>query len=235
MSAWKLHDTSIYRRLVLIIFISLVLPQLSKGWQDKNVNVIFDGRPQRKLCFESHPNFVIAKACLSNKKKMLQDRYCHTYESVKITQIGENFGFGVYIPPYNENVCSHQISKSLTNTTVNHVLLSHKNRLIVCSLDDYTFKRNNCNGHVEFHLLLANPDQEAASSRDVILDETIPKTQKLFQILPRRKQSSSTIDSLVTVNKLGKTTIKRLSDQKDLNKTKLRKHSLFYLEPASDA
>jgi hypothetical protein len=232
MSVWKLNVGLFGGRLISVIFISLTLLHFSQGWENRNVNIIFDGKPQRKLCFESHPDYVIAKACLSNKEKRQQERYCHTYDSVKITKIGENFGFGVYIPPYNEDVCSHQVNKSVANTAVNHVLLSHKNRLIVCSLEDYTFKRNNCNGRVDFQLLLASPAKKSASSQNVILDENTPKTEKLFQIIPTRKSSHSKIEGLVTVNKAGKPTIKRLQDSKDLKEMKLRKHSMFYLVDA---
>jgi len=230
MSDWNLYNLIFHGKLLLLLVVISTLPLTSEGWQDRNVNLIFNGKPERRLCFESHPEFVIAKACLNSEiQRKQQKRYCHTYDSVRVTEVGENFGFGIYIPPYEEEVCAHQINKPRNQTIVNHVMLARKNRLAVCSLHDYTFNKNNCNGQVGFDLRLASTPSSGASSKDVILDMEIPKAERLFQIVPKAKSSSSKITRLVTVTKPGKATIKRIHPSEDVNEVKLRKHSMFYL------
>lgn len=229
MSIRKLRNQPLRGKSVLLLFISAVFLRFVKGWQDDNFKIVFNGKPERTLCFESFPSFVIAKACLNNhQRKQHSGRYCHTYDTVQLTQVGDNFGFGVYIPPYDGKVCANQAPAQFP---INHVLLARKNQFIVCSLSDYTFNRNNCSGQVEFQFI--DSVTKNSLSQETIFDMTVPKSERLFHIVPRT-HSSSDLHRVLVVSKSGKTSIKRLHHYEDLTHDNLRKHSMFYLEKVLD-
>jgi len=229
MSMRKLRTQPLRGKGFLVLFISALLLHFVQGWQDESFKIVFYGNPERTLCFESNPSFVIAKACLNgNQRKQHPEKYCHTIDTVQITKVGDNFGFGVYIPPYDDSVCANQTTAQFP---INHVVLARKNHLIVCSLSDYTFNRNNCNGQVEFQLV--DPNTKNSASHQSISDMSVPKNERLFHIAPRT-HSSSELHRVLTVSKPGKTSIKRLHRTEDLTQEKLRKHSMFYLKKVMD-
>lgn len=222
----KVRNQPLFCKSILLLLISAILVHLVNGWKDEGYKIVFYGKPERTLCFESFPDFVIAKACLNGKQREEHpERYCHTFDTVQLTQVGDDnhFGFGVYIPPYDGRICANETT---AQPPINHVVLSRKNQLIVCSLNDYTFNRNNCNGQVEFQFV--DPASKSTSSKDTISDLSLPKNERLFHIVPKT-HSSSEIRRVLVVSKLGKTSIKRLGHGEDLTHVKLRKHSMFYL------
>lgn len=229
MSIRNLRNKPVCGKYFLILLILVIPINLVRGWKDGSYKIVFNGKPERTLCFESHPEFVIAKACLNNnQRKEDSKKYCHIYDTVELTEVGDNFGFGVYIPPFDSKACANQTS---AQSPVNHVVLSRKNQLIVCSLSDYTFDRNNCNGQVEFQLF--DPNSKNNSSKETILDMSLPKSQRLFPIAPKTHQSAN-IQRILVVSKTGKTSIKRFRNAEDLTNVKLRKHSMFYLMKVMD-
>jgi len=147
--------------------------------------------------------------------------------TIKITQIGDNFGLGVYIPPYDANTCANETAKQLP---VNHVVLSKRNKLVVCSLNDFTFHQNNCSGDVQFRFLDAN--SKNASAKVSTLDMKTHLTERMFQIAPTRH--SSAVDRVLTVSRSGKVGIKKLHHTEEISQVKLRKHSIFYVVHVSD-
>lgn len=221
----KVQSQPLCGKTILLLLISATLLQLVNGWQDEHYKIVFYGKPERTLCFESHQDIVIAKACLTGEQREEHpERYCHIFDTVHITQVGhdEHFGFGVYIPPYDGKICANQTT---AKPTINHVILSRKNQLVVSSLTDYTFKQNNCNGQVAFQFL--DPASKNTSSKDSISDLSLPKNERLFYIVSKT-HSSSEIRRILVVSKAGKTSWKRLG-REDLTHVKLRKHSMFYL------
>ena len=119
------------------------------------------------------------------------------------------FGIRVDIPPYEDHVCANSITE---NVPVNkHVVLACKHRLKLCSLDDYTFHRENCKGNNRFVFQL---NSTSLSNNNDIFNSNLPPTQRLFKII------SSSNGKAIHVNKNGLVRIPKETGRE----------SLFYLK-----